>query len=350
MNKDISKYIIEDSFTIRETMVALNNLPGSPITLFVLNHSKKLVGTVTDGDIRRRLIEGIHIDESVTLVMNSNYHYITNKNINVRSIKQLKEKGISLVPVLSSEKEIINIYNLKINKSILPIDVVLMAGGKGERLRPLTERTPKPLIKIGEKCIIDYNVDALIKYGVENINVTVNYLKEQIEGHFSNPRENIQVKCIREPKFLGTMGAVKFIPNFENETILVMNSDLFTNVDYEDFYLHFIDNNADISVLSIPYSYNIPYGIFELDGRNIKRIREKPTYNYFANGGIYLIKKHVLDLIPEGIFFNATDLIDIAIEKGFNVIRFPLTGYWIDIGKHEDYKKAQELVKHIYGK
>jgi len=241
----------------------------------------------------------------------------------------------------------LKVFNLKQKKSVLPIDAVLMAGGKGERLRPLTEKTPKPLLKIGKKAIIDYNIDNLINYGVENIHVTTNYLAEQIEEHFKDERQRIKVNCFREKEFLGTIASVKLIPNIQNDEILVMNSDLFTNIDFEDFYRHFLEKDADMSAAAIPYSINVPYGIFELEGRNIQGIKEKPTYNYYANAGIYLIKKTLLDLIPDGAYFDATDFMDLLISKGKTVVRYPLIGYWIDIGKQEDYRKAQDFAKHI---
>ena len=200
---------------------------------------------------------------------------------------------------------------------------------------------------MGDKCIIDYNVDALINYGLENISVTVNYLGEQIEDHYKEKRQQVQIKCVREPEYLGTIGSVKFVDSFVNDTVLVMNSDLFTNIDYEDFYLHFLQNDADMSVAAVPYSVNVPYGIFELAGRDVQGIKEKPTYNYYANAGIYLIKSELLDLIPDNVFYNATDFMEMLIAKNHKVIRYPLTGYWIDIGKPEDYQKAQELVKHL---
>lgn len=350
MTNNYSKYIIKNTATIRDALVALDQLSDAVLTLFVVDASSSfMLGTLTDGDIRRSLIKGYTLEDRVTTAINSQFSSINTNSINVEYIISCKQRGIKLLPILDSENKIIKILDLQNRKSILPVDAILMAGGKGERLRPLTNNIPKPLVKVGEKCIIDYNIDSLISYGVENIYVTVNYLKEQLEEHFKDPKEGIQVKCVREPHFLGTMGSIKFVPSFANDTVLVMNSDLFTNVDYEDFYLHFTKNNADISVLSIPYSYNIPYGIFELEGRDIRGIKEKPTHNYYANGGIYLMKKSVLDLVPENKQFDATDLISVAIEKKLNVIRFPLTGYWIDIGKHEDYNKAQELVKHIYG-
>ena len=222
-----------------------------------------------------------------------------------------------------------------------------MAGGKGERLRPLTEKTPKPLLKVGEKCIIDHNVDRLIRYGIQHINVTVNYLHEQIEDHYSEPRDGVKVRTFKEPKFLGTIGSIRFVDTFYNDTVLVMNSDLFTNIDYEDFYLHFKQHDAEMSVAAVPYNVSIPYGILDLEGRNIHGLIEKPKYNYYANAGIYLIKRKALDEIPEDTFFNATDLIEKLISQGKKVIRYPLNGTWIDIGNPQEYQKAQDLVKHI---
>lgn len=345
---DFFKYIIKCDRTIRDALVALNCLSDNALTLFVVDQEECMLGTLTDGDIRRALIGGCDLCASVVQVMNPNFHSVQVDSLCVEYIRELRKKGFALLPLLTRDKKIQAIYDLKKKRSILPLDAVLMAGGKGERLRPLTEKTPKPLLPVGDKCIIDYNVDRLIEYGVENINVTINYLGEQIEEHFAKDREGVQIRCVREPRYLGTMGSIKFVDRFHNDTVLVMNSDLFTNIDFEDFYLHFKKNDADMSVAAVPYSISVPYGIFELEEeREIKGIREKPTYNYYANSGIYLIKKQLLNLIPDGIFFNATDLIEKMIKEKLNVIRFPLMGYWIDIGKHEDYRKAQEFVKHL---
>ncbi len=344
---DFSKYIVRDTVTIREALIALNRLSDDVLVLFVVDSGNCLVGTLTDGDIRRKLIEGVGISEQVKGVMNKNFHFISEETFCVERLKELKTNGITLLPILKKDGTIVRVYNLKKKKSVLPLDAVLMAGGKGERLSPLTELTPKPLLKVGDKAIIDYNIDNLISFGVSHISVTTNYLGEQIEKHFEEPREEVKVNCVREPQYLGTIGSIKFVETFYNDTILLMNSDLFTNINFEDFYLHFKRNNADMSVAAIPYSISVPYGIFELEERTIKGVKEKPTYNYYANSGIYLIKRKLLDLIPDGVFFNATDFMEMLIREGYNVIRFPLVGYWIDIGKHEDYKKAQEFVKHL---
>ena len=254
---------------------------------------------------------------------------------------------MKLVPVLDREMHLVEIINLEKHVTRLPIDAVLMAGGRGERLRPLTEKTPKPLLPVGGKAIIDHNVDRLIYYGVSNISVTVNYLGEQIEKHFATLRNGVQIQTVREPKFLGTIGSVRFVREFHHEAVLVMNSDLFTNINYEDFYLHFKEHDAVMSVAAVPYTVSVPYGIFDLEGRDIQGLIEKPTYNYYANAGIYLIKCSALSEIPNDTFFNATDLIEKLISERKRVIRFPLNGTWIDIGNPQEYQKANDFVNHM---
>lgn len=343
---DFSKYTIDKSASVRDALIKLNTLSGDVLTLFIMD-GKRLIGTMTDGDIRRFLIKEDSLNVSVEKVMERNFNYIHQGEKNVQKIKKIRSAGIKLIPCISETGELLEIFDLKHKKSILPVDAVLMAGGKGERLRPLTEKTPKPLLKIGEKAIIDYNVDHLINYGIENIHVTTNYLAEQIEEHFKNERQGVKINCVREKEFLGTIASIKLIPYLKNDEILVMNSDLFTNVDFEDFYRHFIEKEADMSAAAIPYSVNVPYGIFELEGRNIQGIKEKPTYNYYANAGIYLIKKELLDIIPDRKYFNVTDFMELLVLRGKTVIRYPLTGYWIDIGKFADYQKAQDIAEHV---
>lgn len=344
--KDYCKYLINSQATIKDALIALNNLSHDVLVLFVMDDEQKIVGTLTDGDIRRYLIVGGTLDDTVVIAMQTDFCFVQS-DTPLSVIRDYKRNSLALIPCLDENRHIIKVINLRNKKSLLPIDAVLMAGGKGERLRPLTEKVPKPLLHVGDKAIIDYNIDSLISYGVEHVSVTVNYLHEQIEEHFKESRNGIQIQCIHEPQYLGTIGSIKFVDLFYNDTVLVMNSDLFTNINYEDFFLHFKEHDADMSVAAIPYSISVPYGIFELDGRNIEGIREKPTYNYYANAGIYLIKRDHLNKIPRDTFFNATDFMEMLIREKMKVVRFPITGYWIDIGKHEDYKKAQELVKHL---
>ena len=342
------RHIILNSFTILDALNRINSIHEGPLVLFVVDSDNKVIGSLTDGDIRRALIKGVSVNETVEKAVHRDFNFLR-KNVNddVKNIHIQRELKMKLVPILDENNQIYEIINLEKYKTLLPVDAVLMAGGKGERLRPLTEKTPKPLIKVGEKCIIDYNIDSLISYGIKNIFVTVNYLGEQLEEHFKEKRDGIKINTVKEPKYLGTIGSIKFVETFYNDTILVMNSDLFTNIDYEDFYLHFKEHEADMSVAAVPYVVKVPYGVFNLEGRNIKGVTEKPTISYYANAGIYLIKKELLKRIPENEFYNATDFMSNLISNNHKVIRYPISGYWIDIGQHDELERAKEIVKHI---
>lgn len=344
---DTSHFISKDK-SLLEALKQINSFVDEPLVLFVIDDESRMVGTLTDGDSRRALIAGASVDDKAEKIMHRKFNFMMLDDlINVKEIKRQKEMNMKLVPILDKDHHIVDVINLYQFKTRLPVDAVIMAGGKGERLRPLTEKTPKPLLPVGDKAIIDHNVDRLINYGIQHISVTVNYLKDQIEEHYQEPRNGVQIQTVREPKFLGTIGSVKFVPHFFNDTVLVMNSDIFTNIDYEDFYLHFLQHDAEMSVAAIPYNVSIPYGILDLDGRNIQGLLEKPKYNYYANAGIYLIKRCALDEIPDDSFFNATDLIEKLIAEGKKVIRYPLNGTWIDIGNPQEYQKAKDFVKHL---
>lgn len=346
---NLNKYTVKTDQALIDALQKLEELSFESISaMFVVDDQNKIVGSVTAGDVRRGLLRGLDLQSNIKQIMNPDFTYLDQHCFDTTKLRWIKKEQLKIVPVLDKEGRLVKILNFQTKKSYLPIDAVLMAGGKGERLRPMTLTTPKPLLLVGDKPIIDYNVENLLAYGVEHISVTTNYLAEQLDEHFAQPKQGVQVQCVREPKFLGTMGSIKFVPTYHNDTVLVMNSDLFTNIDLEDFFLHFKEHDADMSIAAVPYSVSVPYGIFEIEGtRNITGVREKPSFHYYANAGIYLLKRSVLDLIPEGEFFNATDMMALLVSKGLSVIRFPLSGYWIDIGKPEDFKKVQDLAQHI---
>ncbi len=341
------KYVISDKATILDALKELDGSNHDSQTLFVVDCNERMVGTLTDGDIRRGLISGASLGSLVSEIMHTSFKFLRDGQYDAKLLKEFRERQIFFIPVLDYEGHVVKVCNLIKYRNFLPVDAVLMAGGKGERLRPLTEKTPKPLLPVGDKAIIDHNVDRLISFGIKHISVTVNYLGEQLEEHFREPRKEVQIQTVREPKFLGTIGSIKFVPAFYNDTVLVMNSDLFTNINYEDFYLHFKEHDADMSVAAIPYDVDIPFGILNLDGRNITGLSEKPHFGYYANAGIYLIKKSAFGLIPNDTMFHSTDLLEALVSAGKKVIRFPLGGTWIDIGTPQEYRRAQDLVKYI---
>jgi len=344
---DIKNNIITNDQTLKTALQMLNGL-GEDLTLLVTNNTQQLIGTLTDGDIRRGLLNGLLIDDLVTKFMNSDFCYVNQNNYKVIDVVKAKERAIQILPVLNDAKQIVHIINFTLHKSYLPVSAVIMAGGEGIRLRPLTDKLPKPLLKIGNKPIIEHGIDWLIRYGIVDYKIALNYLGEKITEHFGNgSAKNIEISYIREKSKLGTIGALGLVEDFKNEHILVLNSDLLTNIDLEEFFLQHESKNADLSVACIPFNVNIPYAIMETDHENVLKLREKPTITYQSNAGIYLIRKNIIKNIPPNQLLNATDLIEKLIVAGKKVVYYPILGYWLDIGKMDDYNKAQNDIKFI---
>lgn len=348
--KNFTNHIINVNSTALDALKKINLLTelSENLTLFVCDNNNKLLGTLTDGDIRRGFLKGNRIEDSLSLFYLKDFYYFSKDKMDINLLQELRNNKIKLVPLLDEAGIIIKVFDFTKRKTILPIDAVIMAGGRGERLRPLTDSIPKPMLKIGNKPIIEHNVDNLISHGIDNFFITVNYLSEQIIDYFGNgEKKDVKIKFIKETIPLGTIGSVSLIENYYNETILIMNSDLFTNINYEDFYLDFVKEDADMSIATIPYNVDIPYAILNIKNENVLSFQEKPSYTYYANAGIYLVKRNLLKDLPINKNFNATDFIQTLLDNKKKVIKYPIIGYWIDIGKKEDYNKAQEFIKHI---
>ncbi len=346
---DIEQYIIYNDQTILYALTKLNKLSGDSLVLYVLDIDKKLVGTLTDGDIRRNLILGKAMEDLVTNFMCSTPFFLVEKNFGLDEIDVIKEKKYRSVPILDKEGVIIQIINLEEKRSLLPLEAVIMAGGKGMRLRPLTEKLPKPLLKVGDKPIIEHNIDRLISFGINKINITVNYLGDLLESEIgSGEDKGIEIGYIDEGEEpLGTIGSVSLIERIDSTDVLIMNSDLLTNIDYEKMYKKYKSSDADMIVATIPYEVKIPYAVMITDEEKVLSFEEKPTYTYYSNAGIYIINKKHFSLIPKGENYNATDLMEDLIKQGKKVAYFPIVNYWLDIGKHEDYSKAQKDINSI---
>jgi dTDP-glucose pyrophosphorylase len=344
--KEFEKNLIDHSAGVIEAMKKLNEIP-STLTLFAIDEQQHLVGTVTDGDIRRGLISGLTLNDKVERFMSLNFQKISN-GFTVTDFKQIRKRGIRLLPVLDENQRITKVYDLKKRKSILPLECMIMAGGRGERLRPLTDVTPKPMLLLGGKPIIEHNIDRLISFGIEKIYISVKYLGQQIVDYLGDgSSKGITIEYIWEDQPLGTAGALSLVNKFGTDHILLMNSDLFTDADFEDLYLNVLENEALLGVATIPFTTKIPYGIFTVSQNKITGIQEKPIFTNYANAGIYILNTEIIDKIPHNSFFNITNLIERLISEKQLVIHNSIVGYWIDIGQHLDYINAQEIVKHL---
>lgn len=344
---NFKEHLLHRKATIREALQKLDYLAKDAI-VFIVDDNEKLVGSLTDGDVRRGLLKGVTIDQTVENVIQKGPRFIKKGETDLDKIIQFREQNFRILPVLDENNVVINVINFGEKRSYLPIDAVIMAGGRGQRLRPLTDTVPKPLLKVGDKSIMEHNVDRLALYGIDDFWFSVKYLGEQLESHFGNgKKKNVRIEYIWEDEPLGTIGSVSKIDNFIHDYVLISNSDILTNLDYEAFYLDFIKQDADFSVVTIPYNVNIPYAVLETTNGHVIDFKEKPTYTYYSNGGIYLMKRSVLDHIPKNTFFNATDLMETLIKQNKKVVSYPLLGYWLDIGKHEDFEKAQRDINTI---
>ncbi len=343
----MDKHLIKEKASLLDALERLNALSGQVMTLLVTDDDGVMTGTLTDGDVRRALLRGVSLKSPVTQAMHREFQRLREGDVDVDALRNMRQRGIRLIPMLDSEGRVKRIIDTRRTKTILPVSAILMAGGKGERLRPMTLTTPKPLLKIGGKAIIDYNVEAIAGVGVDNINVTTNYLAEQIEEHFSNPVGGVKVKCVRETKPLGTIGSASLVKLPVDGYTIVMNSDLLTTISFEDMYMRHLAEKADITIAAVPYNVSVPYAILGTEGAVVKSLEEKPSYSYYANAGIYIFSNKLLRSLNPEVRTDATDLIESAIAAGKKVTYFLINGTWIDIGSPADFRHAQDLMTHV---
>ncbi len=345
--RNFQDHLINQEAKVRDALVALEKLAADAI-LFVVDKDHILLGSLTDGDIRRGLIRGLGLENRILDFIQVNPKFIRKHKYDIKDIVRYREANFKLLPVIDSQNKVCNIINFRFLSSYLPVDAVIMAGGRGTRLQPLTDAVPKPLLKVGDKAIIDHNIDRLRKFGVDDFWLSIRYLGEQLEAHYGNGESRgISMHYVWENEPLGTVGAARNIENFGHNAVLLTNSDILTTLNYEDFYLDFLEKDADMSVVTIPYQVDVPYAVMETVENLVTSFKEKPTYTYYSNGGIYLMKREVLRKIPKDTFYNATDLMGQLLKDGAKLISYPMRQYWLDIGKHDDYKKAQEDIKHL---
>ncbi len=345
MNKDA--HLIGLKSTVIEALGKMNGIPsGMPLVLFVISENGKVVGSVTDGDIRRALVGGARLDSQICRVMNKKFHYVLDKR-DYKKVREFRDANLQLVPHISKSGKLLDIINLRQKRACLPIDAVIMAGGKGIRLQPYTNDIPKPLLPIQDKPIIAHNIDRLMAYGVEKFHISVNHMKGQIMDYVGKHYGHLGVDFIEEGNPLGTIGSVRLAKKFFNDDILVINADILSNIDFEDFFLKYKEGGADMSVAAFAMKIDVPYAVLETSGNMIRGFSEKPTYNYYSNAGIYLFGKKTVKSIPKNVPYNATDMVEKLISKGKKVSYFPIVGYWLDIGTAQNYSKAKRDINYI---
>ena len=352
MKDKITKLKISASATIKE---ALKKIDESGIaTLFVCNDDTSLLGSLTDGDIRRGvLLNTGDLREKVVSCFNDNPVFVVKDNYSTDDIKKLMlEKTIEVIPVVDDRKRIIDILFWKdvfeedsLVRKQIEVPVVIMAGGKGERLGPFTKIFPKSLIPIGDKPIIEIIIDKFRQYAVKHFYVALNYKGEMIKIYLDSITKDYSLEYVWEKEFLGTAGALKLLSSQLKDTFIVSNSDIIVDIDYADLLQFHRQNQNVLTVVGSIQHHKISYGVihFKQDGK-IQKIQEKPEFDMTINTGLYVLSKEVSDFFPTNKQFDMTNLIQILLDKGKNVGVYPVSAKsYIDVGQWEEYKSA--LVK-----
>jgi dTDP-glucose pyrophosphorylase len=346
------KLLIENNISIIEALKLLDETADK--VLFVVADKNTLLGALTDGDIRRYILSGRSLEDTITEVYNKDPKTIFEKEYSQEAARKILLKyKISLVPIINEENELMDIVSWdklfaeKSNKIIrkakkIKIPVVIMAGGKGTRLDPFTKILPKPLIPIGDKPIIEVIMDKFHKCGMEDFYITLNHRSKMVKAYFEEFKTKYKVTYIDEDKPLGTAGGMKYLPSKIIGPIFVSNSDIIIEEDYRKILKFHKDNKNEITIVASVKNYNIPYGVCEIEnGGMLRKISEKPNFNFLVNTGMYIVNASALSVIPEGEFYHITQLIEDVKDKGKKIGVFPISEQsWIDIGEWEKYKEV----------
>ena len=317
----------------------------------VVDKNDKLLGTITDGDIRRGLLQGLDLNSSIETIIFKTPTVAKISDTKEDILKIALSKKIHQIPVLSENGKILGIQ--EIEELIQPKNktnkVILMVGGLGTRLRPLTETTPKPMLKVGNKPILQTIVEKFKEYGYTNIIMCVNYKSHIIQDYFGDGTSfGVKIEYILEKQRMGTAGALSLLNDKPSEPFFVMNGDLLTNVNFEHFHDYHISNNSIATMCVREYDFQVPYGVVNIKNSKILSIEEKPLHKFFVSAGIYILSPKVLDHIPKNEFYDMPTFFEKLISENKNVISFPLREYWLDIGRIEEYKKANEEYDEVF--
>ncbi|MDN3513522.1 MAG: nucleotidyltransferase family protein [Candidatus Brocadia sp.] len=326
-------------------VIALINNTHSGIAL-VVDHEKRLIGIVTDGDIRRAILSGILLEEPVSRIMVRNPVTVSMDCTKGEICRYFADKKISHLPVVDKENRIIGIfYETSFRKEgLLDIPVVIMAGGFGKRLRPLTDKVPKPMLKIGEKPILQLLIEKFRDIGVSDFFITINYLADIIENYFAdNEKVKANITFIRESKPLGTAGSLRLLPRNINTEFLLTNADIMTNVDFKDMHDFHVKRRADLTVAVKRHDLQVPYGAVTIANERLMGLFEKPVLSLYVNAGIYIVNPELISAVPDDAYFDMTDLIEKSLKTGKKVFSYTIDGMWIDIGHPHDYEQAQKV-------
>jgi len=347
--KNIENLKLDINSTIHEALQIINK--GAMQIALIIDDDNKLIGTISDGDIRRALLKRIDLDSSVNSIIFRTPTIAKISDTKEDILKIALAKKLHQIPIVDDEGKILGIQ--EIDELIKPKEktnkVILMVGGLGTRLRPLTDNIPKPMLKVGNKPILQTIIEKFAEYGYINIVLCVNYKSHVIQDFFKDGSEfGVSIEYIFEEQRMGTAGALSLLKSKPTEPFFVMNGDLLTNVNFEHLDSYHITNKSMGTMCVREYDFQVPYGVVNIKDSKIISIEEKPTHQFFVSAGIYMLSPEILEYIPQNEFYDMPTLFEKLISEEKNIISFPLQEYWLDIGRLEEYKKANEEYDEVF--
>jgi dTDP-glucose pyrophosphorylase len=337
----LDKLFISLPASIKEAIAKIDS--ASLKIILVVDRENRLLASITDGDIRRGLLRGVELTESIEQIMNVAPHTTTLQDSKETTLSLMKRIGQRHIPKVDSENRVIGIEVMEdlLKPKFYDNWVVLMAGGIGSRLKPLTDNCPKPLLKIGNKSVLEIIIENFKESGFLNFLISVNYKAEMIKEYFSDGSDRgVNIQYIHETERLGTAGALSLLPEVPAKPIFVMNGDLLTKVDFQYLLDFHLQHQVKATMCVRKYDFQVPYGVVNIDQQRVVSIDEKPVHQFFVNAGIYVLDPAALTNVPSQTFFDMPQLFERLIAQNEETLVFPIHEYWLDIGKMEDFRKA----------
>lgn len=338
---DVSKTSITQAMPMRKAIEVIDR-SGLKIAI-VISEDQKLIGVVTDGDIRRALLAGHGLDTPVSEFMRKNPRSALIGTERSALLNRLRHEQILHLPLVDEAGVLHDLAYLPAFEHLPKQEnqVIIMAGGLGTRLRPLTENVPKPLVLVGGRPLIDSIIDNLVSQGLTDITLCVNYLGHMLEDHLGNGSKlGARLSFVREEQRMGTAGALSLLPSVPTQSFFVMNGDILTTVDFQAMLDFHKSSDAVASMAVNNFTYEVPFGVAEVSGRHLIGLREKPKHNFLVNAGIYLLEPEVLSHVPANQFYDMTSLFERLLEQNLQAAVFPVREHWLDVGRPEDLVKA----------
>ena len=347
--KNYKNILLKPTSTIKEALNIIDR--GAMQIALVVDENEKLLGTLTDGDIRRGLLNNLSLDESIETIIFKTPTVCTTEDTKEKILEIALAKKLHQIPIVDKNGKLVGIKEVDelLKPEYKSNRVVLMVGGLGTRLRPLTDNTPKPMLKVGNKPILETIILNFKKYGFVNIILCVSYKAEMIEAYFKDGSEfGVNIEYVHENKRMGTAGALSLAKEKLTEPFFVMNGDLLTNINFENMMEYHLSNNSIATMGVREYDFQVPYGVIKTKGRDIISIEEKPVHHFLVSGGIYILSPKVLKYIPKDEYYDMPTLFEKIIEEKEKSISFIIHDYWLDIGRIEEFEKANNEFYEVF--